>query len=746
MSSMKKTGRILAWTLGLGLSLIVLLLLAVRAYFTPERVRALIMEYAGKNLKREIVLGSAYLGPRGIYIKDLKVAEAGGFSKGQFMSAREFSVRPDFGALLRKELKIRSIRADGLTLSVLQVNKETYNLSDLLPAAGEEKRKPAPAPGRGKPIGLSVSDITVKNARIVYSSADRSMSVTLSGLDLSVRSLTAGDLFPFRTEFTLELKSPYLNGEFPVLAEGRLALGGWDPRKGRAEIERAVLQAGKIVCELKGGLTDLIEPDAELSLRVKAFSSSELRPYFPQVPPRLLLPALEADSSLKLTSGKVSFRKLDFRAGPARGSISGRVAWDPAFDYSLKADVRAQVPELDTKDVAKKFRSVPKGIKVPLTDITARLALSPARTRVLSADISAKSLKVSASGEFSGTPPFSMSGGLKFTAGDLRDIAAIYPQLKAYAPSGAVSGSAEASFTRKGLSARGKAAFSDVGAEASGSSLTGLNGSAEFSGTHVKAEAAGKLDGAPLKISVGVRNYLSHPLVTLNTDLETLKVKASPPESAKQDSPAPAAGKARPAGKQTAFDISGRTRFGSIIHPNLTAGETVLTYDMKNVSADPSKLSGSAAFRVNGGKFEDLYALAKRNKAAKIALYPLIALGKASKAAKALKLPDFNTIAFSGMEGDYVFHNGAMKVQRSSLTSDLADADMSGGIDLASEALDLRITARLKETGVLSLPAPIGMTVKGTFDEPSVKPDVKSIIGQPAVKDKVEKLLRKLIK
>jgi len=339
-----------------------------------------------------------------------------------------------------------------------------------------------------------------------------------------------------------------------------------------------------------------------------------------------------------------------------------------------------------------------------------------------------------------------MSGGLKFTAGDLRDIAAIYPQLKAYAPSGAVSGSAEASFTRKGLSARGKAAFSDVGAEASGSSLTGLNGSAEFSGTHVKAEAAGKLDGAPLKISVGVRNYLSHPLVTLNTDLETLKVKASPPESAKQDSPAPAAGKARPAGKQTAFDISGRTRFGSIIHPNLTAGETVLTYDMKNVSADPSKLSGSAAFRVNGGKFEDLYALAKRNKAAKIALYPLIALGKASKAAKALKLPDFNTIAFSGMEGDYVFHNGAMKVQRSSLTSDLADADMSGGIDLASEALDLRITARLKETGVLSLPAPIGMTVKGTFDEPSVKPDVKSIIGQPAVKDKVEKLLRKLIK
>ena len=37
------------------------------------------------------------------------------------------------------------------------------------------------------------------------------------------------------------------------------------------------------------------------------------------------------------------------------------------------------------------------------------------------------------------------------------------------------------------------------------------------------------------------------------------------------------------------------------------------------------------------------------------------------------------------------------------------------------------------------------MTVKGTFDDPSVKPDVKSIMEQPVVKDNVQKLLRKFL-
>jgi AsmA protein len=157
-------------------------------------------------------------------------------------------------------------------------------------------------------------------------------------------------------------------------------------------------------------------------------------------------------------------------------------------------------------------------------------------------------------------------------------------------------------------------------------------------------------------------------------------------------------------------------------------------------------VTGTASFGVAGGKFENLYALAQAYPAAKVALYPVIMLGKASKLAKGLRLPDFNNIAFTRMEGDYVFQDGVMRIQKSALTADIADADTSGSVNLVSEALDLKITARLKPASGIALGAPVGMTVKGTFDDPSVKPDMKSIIEQPAIKEGVEKLLKKFIR
>ena len=174
--------------------------------------------------------------------------------------------------------------------------------------------------------------------------------------------------------------------------------------------------------------------------------------------------------------------------------------------------------------------------------------------------------------------------------------------------------------------------------------------------------------------------------MTLNADLAALKLKASAlgGQGRAGAEPATAPKKIRDA-KPFAFDIAGKTRLGAIAHPNLAAGETLLTYNLKNVSGELKYLSGTAAFEVNGGKFEDLYELAKTNKAAKVALYPMLMLGKASRLAKGLRLPNFNTIAFTRMEGDYVFRDGVMKIQRSSLNADVADADTSGAVNLVSD-------------------------------------------------------------
>lgn len=741
---MKKILKFSAWGLALALAAALTAFLTLKFYFTPDRIKKLVLEYAERNLGREITLDAAALDLRGFSIKNLKVGEAGGLKKGVFLSAEDFGIRPDFKALLKKELQINSIYASGVALRVVEIKKNVYNFSDLL---ADSAKKPAAAGNPAKPIALSVADINVKNSSIIYTGADRSMTVTLSGLDLKAGNLTSEELFPFETAFTLGIRSPYLTGEFPVYVKGEAALGGWDPVKGRAEIAKASLKAGKISLELKGSLENLLEPDAKLALRVKAFSTTDLKPYFPAAPAHILLPALEADTAFKLAAGDVVFKKLDFQAGPARGAVKGRLAWAPSFDYDLAVDIKAQTPELDTTEAARKFRAIPKNIKIPLADISARLTLSPKKVRLLAAGVSAKTLKLSASGEYAPAPSGAVSGRLKAEAGDLRDLCGMFPPLAEYELKGSAAGDFD--FTSaKTFELRGKLNFNGIGAKAFDTRISEIKGTLDLSKDTLKAEASGKLEDSPLKISATVRNYQAHPQVELNADLAALKLKTAPaPQAARQAAPgAPPAAtpKKAQAASSFIFDLSGRTRLGAIDHPNFKAGETLINYSLKNVSTELGKLSGSASFEAGGGKLDNISELAAEYKTAKILLYPFLILGKVSKLAAALKLPDLNTLKFTRIEGAYTFQEGVMKIDKSLLRADAADADSTGAINLVKDTLDLKVITTPKAG--ISLPVPVGMTVKGPFGNPSVKPDVASLLKQPVLKEKAEKLFKSLFK
>lgn len=678
--------KLFTWGLALVLLPATAAFLALKFYFTPDRIRSLAVEYAERNLHREISLDAAALNLRGFSLKNLKVAEAGGFGHGEFLSAEDFSVRPDFRALLRKELRINSIRASGVTLHLLQARTHGYNFSDLLPGRPQAAaRKPQTGGRPAKSLRLGISYLRVRNSRIIYAAADSSTTVTLSDLNLSARSLTSEKPFPFEAGFTLGIRSPSLTAGFPVHAKGSAALGGWNPEKGRAEIADATLKAGRIEFKARGTLMNLAEPDAEISLRVKAFSSTDIKPYFPAVPARILLPAVTAEAAFKLTPKDLLLKKLEFRAGPAMGSLKGRFSWDPAFDYRLTAEIQGQTPEMNTTEVARKFRSVPKNIKMPLAYVGARMAVSPKKVRLLAASLTAKSIKATASGEFFPAPAFKASGRLKLSAGDLHDLGEMLPRLRKYDLKGSASGDLDFSLAGAML-LRGRLNFSGAGATVSGTRFSGMKGSVVLA----RSGATGKTS----------------------------------------DAGAGAFG----------FDLSGATCIGAIFHPNLRGGETTVRYDLKNITGDLSGLSGSAAFGVAGGAFHDLRQLAESSVIARTVFYPFSIPGKASRAAAALKFPDFTSVKFSRMEGDCTFRNGIMKIEKSLLRADAADADFSGSIDLVNDALDLNIITTPKAG--LSLPLPVSVTVRGPFSRPSVTPDATAVVRQPVLENDYQSLLK----
>ncbi len=713
--------------------------LAVKLYFSQARLKTLAGDYAEKNLGREVTFDSIALDLSGLSIANLRVSEYPDFKKGEFFSASAFSVRPSFRALLRRELKINSISAAGLNMRVAEVKKDTYNFSDLLaPAPPGREARPAAKEPAAPP--LSVSSLKVRGSRFSYTNAAGDIAVTFKDINLSAAGISPSGLFPVEAGFTMAVASPYFNGEIPAALKGKLSLGGFAPEKGRAEIEKASFALGGVKGEVKGSLSNLLEPDAKLALTVHQFSTADLKTIFKNLPAKILLPEIEADTDFKLTAKYITLRSAALRAGPVKASLRGWVAWNPRFAYNLLTDVKAQIPEIDTTLLARKAKQypLPQGLKLPLSEVSARVSLKNGVAAIpsFSLDSSPLSLKGTAIINFSG-PQLTAAGTANAEIKNFSRLAEIAPGLLgAYALSGA--GGAALNYSYAGaLAVTGKAVLNGLGASFAGRKLAGLSGAAEFTMDSLTArKLQGKLDGEDFTASFSARSLLKHPKADFELKLARLVIKESP-------AAAPVAAKAAAAGaagEPFYLDLAGAAQIGAIEHPNFRCGPASMRLNLVNISDDLKALDGTASFTAGPGKFSELYVLAGKHKAAKVALYPLLVLQKASKLSKALRLPDFNNIDFVSMEGDYSFNKGLMKLNKSALTAAVADVSSSGSINLPAEKLDMKINVTLKEASGIKMSAPAAMFVKGTFDDPSVKADMKSIAEQPAVKKALEKL------
>ena len=750
---MRKFLKISAWVLVACLILVLGVIVTLKLYFTPARIKSFISNYAEANLKRKVSLVSATLNWSGVSIKGLKVSEFPDFKKGEFISVEDFSVHPDLKALFKRQFKIKSILASGLKVNITEVAKNTYNFSDLMrsPQVSDGGKKSG-AGGANKAMAFAISYIRLKKSSLSYVNSSSTMAVNLDDIKFNANTITGEGFFPFETNFEMKLKSPYLDGDFPVYIKGLIDLNGLDLDRGKVKIETASLKAGKINCEFKGEFEGFFTPDANLTLGIKPFSSSDLREFTPLVPLGIPIPDIEAVSSFNLTTSSVVFKSLDFKAGPVEGALKGNLNWDPVFDYALDADIKAKIPEMDSGALTENFPAVPKGFHIPNINVEMVSAIRPDKIKFWRSKISADSLVAAFSGEMVQSP-FSVSGVVKISKLDMNGLTTIMPALKPYALKGKAGGNLKIQFAKK-LALSGKVGFNGVGAKFAGNKLSTMKGVIDISKKLIKSKGIrAKINGSVLKVEFSANNYLTHPTAMLNLDLAALKLSEST-QPVKEG--AVVVAKAEQKDLKTgsfSFDLKGKSRLGSISHPRFSAGQTSLKYDLKNISTDLKALSGQASFDVKGGKFDNLLELAQRYKIAKVALYPMVILSQASKSAKGVKLPDFNTIVFTKIEGDYLFQNGIMQLRKSNLESNMADAAVSGNINLVTEALDMKISIKLKKASGISMSVPIRLIVKGTFDAPSVKVDIKSILEQPAVKKNVKilteqgtKLLESLFK
>lgn len=838
---MKRLWKTAVFFLGLLLVLFSAAALALRVLLPPEKARQLVVEAAGKALKREVRLKGLSIGLlRGVVAEGLEISEAPDFRAGVLARADSFRLRLSLLPLLRKKIVVESVAAEGLALALTRGKDGALRLPRASAAPA------APQPAGAASFELAVKKASLKRGSVIYRDEASGARWTLSELSAEVSHFGLDRAFPLEASFKAEGRA----GSRPVKAEvsfsGQLDPAGGDLEKMSVVIQKLSLADAGVSLHVSGKAAAAPKPSAELRLALAAVKKEILtadvqvegEPPFKLVrarfsaktpgleerflkllgaPEGAFLPAgsasgrlewagesaklaelvvkteagmVEAEAEVKglgkanpdirarakLALSLPAFKGSDlpwakipagrgFPAARLAGLVrlerqnavleafsleteQGRVVLDgtlrdifssrpePDVSVSLKLDLPAFV----SADVP--LSAFPQGLALPASHWEGVVSLAADQARFKPLRIKMGGMDLEMEGGLNGLSAGQLSVDLllKCRSFVLEELTRIAPATREMGLSGrgffalAVKGPVERPLLA------GKLQFQGLGAQVGGLKLADFTGQARFDERRIDVpNLKGLFAGSPLTMDLTVKDYAKAPDVDLVAELAQfdlgafLAAKAAMAKDKKASSAAAPA--SQEAAKSPALRAKGKLTVAKLVHPNASARQAKLSWELSGITPDLKLLGGWAKLAVGPGSFNDLGLMAAQSPVMKVLVLPVLLLQKIGGIGGIRLFPDLNNIAFSEIGGDYIFKQGVMQVRESHLYSEALHATTAGSIDLPSEKLDLVVTAQVGRV------APIDIGVTGTFSKPVAKPRVAKFLADPA-----KELLRNIIK
>ncbi len=507
-----------------------------------------------------------------------------------------------------------------------------------------------------------------------------------------------------------------------TLVDAELVLKSWD-----ATFSVLRLKTSGIQLDAAGTVTDILGQPQSRDLTAKFHldipqTQADTVPFM-KLPHGLVIPASVVDAAFRL-SGKdvlVDSCHLKTQAGQAdvKGAILHALSGQP--EPNLQVQAKLDLPAWRSEDLP--FPEVPAGLAVPAShwEVAAAGGLDNAEFTRLRVILGKNDLEVSGKIKALRSKDPALDVMLKcrsFLLDELTPIAKETRELK-------LSGSG---FFVLGVSGpvskpilSGKMKFKDIGATVAGLPLSAFTGTASFDENRIDIpNLSGKVADGTLAMDLTVKHYRRQPAIDLEAALDRFDLGRylAAKQALSATAPAPSAKTSAPV---EPFSAKGKFTVGELIHPNMTAKDVKLSWELDGISPGFKTLDGWAKLLVAGGDFSDLGKAAQESVVLKVLTLPLVIIQKIAGGGIHL-FPDLNHITFTEIAGDYAFAGGLMTMKDTHLYGDGAFVDANGTVDLPSENLDLMVTAQVGHV------APIAIKVTGTFTKPQTKMQVGQFI------------------
>jgi AsmA protein len=154
-----------------------------------------------------------------------RLGNAKGFGDQPFLSFEKARLSVQvLPLLLRREIAIGTASLDGLAVNLAVAKSGNNNWDDLASGESKTSEQPEVAAGGDSAI-LDVANVSVSNARVVYTDSQAGSSFELSDLSFETGRIAAGSPFDFEGAFDFVSKPGNTGGQLKIRGKSTLAEG-----------------------------------------------------------------------------------------------------------------------------------------------------------------------------------------------------------------------------------------------------------------------------------------------------------------------------------------------------------------------------------------------------------------------------------------------------------------------------------------------------------------------------------------
>jgi len=203
MRAVKIAGIIVGALLGLIVIGAVAIVLLVDPNDYRDDIARLVQQKTGRPLEIRGKLGLKLFPWIALEVNDVRLGNPPGYGNDPFLSVTSANVGVKLLPLLRKQVQVRRVSIDGLSVTLISRSPDQNNWKDL-----SESKEPAPPESPGSTATTSIAGVDISKATLLYRDEAKKSVARLTGLEIHTGALGGADPVDAQVKFDYDEGGP----------------------------------------------------------------------------------------------------------------------------------------------------------------------------------------------------------------------------------------------------------------------------------------------------------------------------------------------------------------------------------------------------------------------------------------------------------------------------------------------------------------------------------------------------------